>query len=142
MFFLYAASTDGIASQLCAAVLAAVWAWGWYDDANGGSDATLLVAAVVILLAVLLNLLIAIMSDTYARYSESMTGAWRMQQAMFILAEQSRMNNATYRRKYAITRLWVLDETFDGLDEVSRLSLRDELATLLTSPAWAARALP
>ena len=38
-------------------------------------------------------------------------------------------------------RLWVLDETFDGLDEVSRLSLRDELATLLTSPAWAARAL-
>ena len=66
---------------------------------------------------ILLNLVIAIMSDTYAKYSESMTGAWRMQQAMFILAEQSRMNNATYRRKYAITRLWVLDadRPIDGL---------------------------
>ena len=58
----------------------------------------------------LLNLLIAIMSDTYARYSESMTGAWRMQQAMFILAEQERLNNNTYQEKYHVDKLWVLDE--------------------------------
>lgn len=33
-------------------------------------------------------------------------------------------------------RLWVLDETFDGLDEVSRYALRDELAVLLQSEEW------
>ena len=49
----------------------------------------------------LLNLLIAIMSDTYARYSESMTGAWRMQQAMFILAEQERLNNCSSESSFA-----------------------------------------
>ena len=37
--------------------------------------------------------------------------------------------------------LWVLDETFDGLDEVSRLALRDELNDLLTDSNWARRAL-
>lgn len=41
----------------------------------------------------------------------------------------------------APSQLWVLDETFDGLDHVSRLSLRDELSSLLVSPDWAKRAL-
>ena len=41
----------------------------------------------------------------------------------------------------APSQLWVLDETFDGLDQVSRVSLRDELATLLPSAEWAKRAL-
>lgn len=38
-------------------------------------------------------------------------------------------------------RLWVLDETFDGLDEVSRGALRDELDQIDGSPEWAQRAL-
>lgn len=41
----------------------------------------------------------------------------------------------------APSQLWVLDETFDGLDQVSRLALRDELHELLRSPDWSRRAL-
>ena len=38
-------------------------------------------------------------------------------------------------------RLWVLDETFDGLDEASRAALRGELAARLDSAEWSRRAL-
>ena len=38
-------------------------------------------------------------------------------------------------------RLWVLDETFDGIDEASRYALRDELQSLLRDENWASRAL-
>jgi len=58
----------------------------------------------------LVNLLIAIMSDTYAKYSEASEAAWRMQQAMFILAEQARIDDKKYHKKYSVSKLWVLDK--------------------------------
>jgi molybdate transport system ATP-binding protein len=41
----------------------------------------------------------------------------------------------------APARMWVLDETLDGLDARSRTALRDELAVLLESSEWRTRTL-